>query len=324
MTSRGWTKQPSERLKRQQQPTQPQSQSKGKGQEQQNSIPKSQIVKDLEKILNGIKADKNAKDPEGGCFCQAREHKLSSYTPICFTCGLILCSLNLPYYTCPSCSTSLLSQPSTSTQLSNPKDTLIAKFQSDIDAQLAKELADRERAIEQARRAVGDFPTLGVPSPGQGNSPVGSGRNTPASSSYKVLSLTSKPAKGGGKARSKVTSTTHSSPASSTPDLHSALALANLNAVVDPAPPPSTRVPAPPTEDVYFGQYEGKWDKSRPWKEVRMGGVSYVQAPKKAEDGKDGTGRKRRRKGKGEGGKENASGEAGGWNAEAGPSSAVS
>ncbi|TDL19370.1 hypothetical protein BD410DRAFT_680526, partial [Rickenella mellea] len=92
------------------------------------------------------------KDPLGGCFCQARSHTLSLYTPICFYCGLILCKQNLPYHACPHCSTVLLSEAKSS--------ALIDQLERNVTETLANEAAERDRVAEEARRAAGAFPTL--------------------------------------------------------------------------------------------------------------------------------------------------------------------
>ncbi|KAK0431965.1 hypothetical protein EV421DRAFT_1911370 [Armillaria borealis] len=109
-------------------------------------------------------------DPKGGCFCQAKEHRLSPYTPACLTCGLVLCSLNLPQHACPHCH-----QPPPN------REALIVRLQGEIDELARREEEERERV----RKAVGAFPALG-----------GGGRATPTPppppSQHKVLSVNSK------------------------------------------------------------------------------------------------------------------------------------
>ncbi|KAJ7686325.1 hypothetical protein B0H17DRAFT_868991, partial [Mycena rosella] len=92
-------------------------------------------------------------DPKGGCFCQARAHPLSSYSALCRSCGLVLCAINLPQYACPHCTTPLLAPAQ--------RTTLVERLETQIAETLAREAAARERAAEEARRAVGAFPTLG-------------------------------------------------------------------------------------------------------------------------------------------------------------------
>ncbi|KAI0033366.1 hypothetical protein K488DRAFT_36800, partial [Vararia minispora EC-137] len=82
----------------------------------------------------------------------ARIHALSPYTPLCVSCGLILCSLQPTHLPCPSCTSPLL----TPTQ----RDALVAQVQSELDATLASELSERLRAEEAARAAAGAFPSL--------------------------------------------------------------------------------------------------------------------------------------------------------------------
>ncbi|KAJ6553343.1 hypothetical protein B0H19DRAFT_1156221 [Mycena capillaripes] len=62
--------------------------------------PISKAIRHLESLKNRLVASSgNAqKDPKGGCFCQAREHSLPTYSALCRSCGLILCEVNLPQY----------------------------------------------------------------------------------------------------------------------------------------------------------------------------------------------------------------------------------
>ncbi|KIJ67073.1 hypothetical protein HYDPIDRAFT_74062, partial [Hydnomerulius pinastri MD-312] len=82
----------------------------------------------------------------------AREHDLSTCVPLCQHCGLILCTLNLPYYACPHCSETLLD--------SFRRSTLRAQLEEELAKQLSKEEQERHRAIEEARNAAGAFPLL--------------------------------------------------------------------------------------------------------------------------------------------------------------------
>ncbi|KAI5477605.1 zinc finger, C2HC5-type protein [Pseudohyphozyma bogoriensis] len=109
----------------------------------------------------GVAATKDGKGKSrafGGseCFCQARLHPLSVYTPLCPTCGLVLCALNPPISPCPSCTTTLLT-PLQST-------SFVADLNTRREAVLARE-KDRnereEREREAERRAI-RFPELGM------------------------------------------------------------------------------------------------------------------------------------------------------------------
>ena len=83
---------------------------------------------------------------------KARDHPLSNYTPICRTCGLILCSMNLPQHACPFCSGALLSP--------EEKRSLVASLEKQIEDIQAREKEERQREAQQAKRAAGEFPTL--------------------------------------------------------------------------------------------------------------------------------------------------------------------
>src|SRR5258708_26358044 len=107
---------------------------------------KSKEVKKLESFLQAFQtASGLERDPKGGCYClgkkcihlskaeidnfcivryTARIHDLSPYAPICRSCGLILCSLNQPYYCCPGCHQPLLSTTTMSTTSSPTRETI--------------------------------------------------------------------------------------------------------------------------------------------------------------------------------------------------------
>ncbi|GMK58796.1 hypothetical protein CspeluHIS016_0602380 [Cutaneotrichosporon spelunceum] len=147
---------------------------KGKAKEEKIwDLPKSEETKRLEGIVEDLcqmqaGMGKGAPVNTPPCFCQARLHDLSRYTPQCAACGLILCSV-----------------------------------ESDIAAQIARE-QDARDAAEGERKAQllaqsggGAFPTL----PGGTRKP----QNT-AEAARKVLTIKSGQSKG--KARSKATVTT--------------------------------------------------------------------------------------------------------------------
>lgn len=103
-----------------------------------------------------------------------RIHPLSTYTPVCHTCGLPLCSLNLPYHPCPHppCRTSLLS--STPDPFRAQIQPLVARIETEIRDQLKKEENERVLAAEELRIREGAFPILRpspspTPSPSPGN-----------------------------------------------------------------------------------------------------------------------------------------------------------
>ncbi|KAL7422280.1 hypothetical protein Q5752_002926 [Cryptotrichosporon argae] len=138
------------------------------------------------------------------CFCQARVHALSAYTPHCPTCGLVLCAQHQPHAPCPSCGAALY----TSSALAR----LILRVQAEADAQAAREQAtrdERERA-RLARLAAesggGAFPTLPGAAPVQPPGPA-------QRQERKVLSLSTVGGKNAkGKAKATITTTTYRAP----------------------------------------------------------------------------------------------------------------
>ncbi|KAF9517848.1 hypothetical protein BS47DRAFT_1279827, partial [Hydnum rufescens UP504] len=88
----------------------------------------------------------------------ARTHELSSYTPLCTHCGLILCLLHHPNHPCPYCHSPLLSE--------SARTALVAKLHRELEVVLKKE-ADAQEAARQERleREIeaaggGSFPIL--------------------------------------------------------------------------------------------------------------------------------------------------------------------
>ena len=148
----------------------------------------------------------------------ALNHPLSTYTPACQHCGLILCTLHPVYAPCPSCHNPLLSPA----QLAR----VLLRVQQDIDAQLTIEQAERD-AVERERQqrliaesGGGAFPTLGG----------GPARPTPVPAALpaqerRVLTLG---AKGKGKGKTTLTTTT-----------------------IRPVSTPSPRPDTPPPDDIY-------------------------------------------------------------------------
>ncbi|EIM86403.1 uncharacterized protein STEHIDRAFT_42338, partial [Stereum hirsutum FP-91666 SS1] len=86
--------------------------------------------------------------------CLARNHNLSSHTPLCTSCGLILCALQPPYFPCPHCSSPLLTP---SQQLSH-----LSSLALQLSETLEREENQRLQAIENAKKAAGAFPVLGA------------------------------------------------------------------------------------------------------------------------------------------------------------------
>ncbi|KIM88481.1 hypothetical protein PILCRDRAFT_3459 [Piloderma croceum F 1598] len=261
-----WTKKassfPSERIKSNS-PSSSSANNKGKG--KARDPPKSKEVRKLEALADGVRGSSGKEtDPKGGCFCQARNHDLSTYTALCRDCGLILCELNMPYWACPHCISQILT-PSVRT-------SLLARLETQILERLALEERDRERAMEDARRAAGAFPTLtaGAAFPSsEGNSVVGQGAVTSGSineavhkNTHKVLSLNAKTKKA--TLSSYTTSPVPSRPPSRPISTHE-----------DEEPEP-VRVHKPPTVVAFVG----KLDHIRPWADLKSvgDGVKYIPA----------------------------------------------
>ncbi|KAF7296225.1 zf-C2HC5 domain-containing protein [Mycena chlorophos] len=243
--------------------------------------PKTRAVKELEGLIAGLNAmerDKPVPDPKGGCFCQARAHSLSPHTPLCRSCGLVHCMANPPQHACPSCGSSLL----TETQ----RTTLIGKLQTQLADTLASEDRARLQAAEEARRAIGAFPTL------SGAPPTA----VPAlqqPQTRTVLSLNSKTKRVTVSAYTKVASTPSSSAPSSRP-------------VTPELDPP--RVPAPASTVAFATR--ARVDAARPFIDLSGNGAVYIPPADLGDgeggdgvvnDGADGSGGKRRRKRKGKG-----------------------
>ncbi|KAI0666840.1 hypothetical protein C8Q78DRAFT_1072192 [Trametes maxima] len=214
--------------------------------------PKSKDVRRLEKLRDDLrKASGHDKDPKGGCFCQARMHSLSAYTPVCRACGLILCELNLPHYACPHCAGPLLNPAA--------RETLLDALESKVTETLAKEEEDRQRALQEAQNAEGAFPTLSAAGSRSGTPGPGPGVDAhPVNQTHKVLSLDSKTR------RVKVASYTP-------PSLSRAASSDKVNK--EPPPEPEhKRVLAPPKEVVCAAAPSIQ----RPWANMRGLAVTYV------------------------------------------------
>jgi len=237
---------PSDRIK---QPPNNVAKSKAKGKQQPSpEPPKSKAVRRLEKLLGGVQnSTGQEKGPKNGCFCLARTHELSPYVPICSSCGLILCSVNLPQYCCPHCETILMT--------GTVRQSLISQLEMQLASTIAEELESKEKAIQDAQKAAGAFPTLSgsalsLSSP----SPVHAASVPPPSKqTHKVLSLTSN--------KRVVISSYTSTPVHSRP--------VSRNEDVEEEP---IRVPRPPPEPTHADR-QPKPD--RPWENLIHGGVTY-------------------------------------------------
>ncbi|KAK7683287.1 hypothetical protein QCA50_013549 [Cerrena zonata] len=227
----------------------PKAKAKGK-QNDTTAPPKSVEVRKLEKLRKDL--DKSGgQDPKGGCFCQARDHVLSEYIPICRSCGLILCSLNAPCYACPHCATPILTPEG--------RLALISRIDNEISDTLLREEQQRQRAAEEVRQAEGAFPTLFTSSSKPSESAPGTLQSHPVNQSHKVLSLNSKTKK------VKVSSFTTHPPSS-----------ASISKDPEKGMPADLiqRVPPPPI-DVSFSTRQN--DTDRPW--ARLDGENAVYVP---------------------------------------------
>ncbi|KAF9055969.1 hypothetical protein BJ165DRAFT_1398733 [Panaeolus papilionaceus] len=257
-----------------------QGQGKGKG-KQREEEPKSQAVQSLETLLQEVKtANGRTKDPKGGCFCLARNHKVSAYTPICTACGLILCFLNRPQYCCPHCSDALLTEAN--------RGVLVEQIEAELASTIAKEIQDKERAILEAQQAAGAFPSLLGPAPQvQTKSPSPSPK--PVQESRTVVTLSNK------KKITVSSFTTVQKPSSSQ--------YSNQPNQENQDPNEPTRVP-PPREPPHASHQP---NTKRPWENLIKGPVQYVSQPRIDDEygGTEGSAGKaagsssRRRRGKG-------------------------
>ncbi|GAA5879262.1 hypothetical protein JCM8547_006033 [Rhodosporidiobolus lusitaniae] len=151
---------------------------KGKGKQPQAEEVGLELSEEAVKELGEIERALKSFQPNGGrakgkevkCFCAARLHPLSPYTPLCPHCSLVLCSLNTPSSPCPSCSHSPLLPPSSSA-------SHIATLETRREALIEREKARVRREKEQAERerAAIRFPELGADYSGIDRSSQGRG-----------------------------------------------------------------------------------------------------------------------------------------------------
>ncbi|KAM0749391.1 hypothetical protein T439DRAFT_327097 [Meredithblackwellia eburnea MCA 4105] len=134
----------------------------------------SDALKELEEIDGDIKslsplsntAEKKFRKA-GPCFCQARLHPLSTFTPLCPRCSLALCQLHPPLHACPSCTFSpLLPAAQVAHLLSQLSLRRSSLFKSEKDRH------SRQLEQEARERAAIRFPTLGSAGGGGAVGPV--------------------------------------------------------------------------------------------------------------------------------------------------------
>ncbi|KAA1475571.1 hypothetical protein DENSPDRAFT_883663 [Dentipellis sp. KUC8613] len=158
---------------------------KGKGKDKENAPPRSPAARRLDALIAALQPDAPPPPPTHSapaCFCQARSHPLSRFTPLCKRCGLVLCALQRPHAPCPACGAPLLTPPA--------RAALLAQLQAELDDTLAREERARLRALEDARAAAGAFPTLGQAGAGGAGGDAGGLRG--AEQTHRVLSLDAK------------------------------------------------------------------------------------------------------------------------------------
>src|SRR6266478_2994290 len=95
----------------------------------------------------------------------ARIHASSEHTPLCSSCGLVLCALQFPHRPCPHCTTPLLTP--------SARVALIAQLEELRVFALKKEVEAHEREAEELRLAEGAFPALWGSGSGGGGAAVG-------------------------------------------------------------------------------------------------------------------------------------------------------
>ena len=194
----------------------------------------------------------------------ARTHDLSSYTPICHKCGLILCSTNQPYHSCPHCGRNLL--------IGGVRETLVIQLESQLASTIAKETEEKERVIALAQKEAGAFPQLKGASQPSSHAHSPSSTPTPsARQTHKVMSLTGS---GSHKKRVLVSSYT-STPVSSRP------ASRTGDEAHDEEP---IRVPPPPLTPAHADRQPSL---TRPYENLLGWSVSYVP-PSRIDDGGNG------------------------------------
>lgn len=293
---------------------QPKQQKRGGGgskqQQQQHAPPPtvSPAVTALQRLISHIENPPPKSASGGSCFCQSRTHPLSPYTPLCMSCGLVLCSLNPPFHPCPfaDCSAPLLAV--------HAKRALVDQLSAQVAQTIADEEDTRRREDEARVRAAGAFPELGAPGSSSNNNNKLSSAGTSTSTSrqqprvvvaaaaaakasnyttqtrepqqqqfHKVISLSGK---------GKVTATyTRISPSPSSASLH---AKAESEDTI------LLRVPPPPEGPEYVKLDPADLNsKKRLYENLRGEGPVYIPLPSEAKarsDAREGSGKRRRKK----------------------------
>jgi len=189
----------------------------------------------------------------------AREHALSSHSPICRTCGLILCSINQAYYACPHCASLLLT--------SLVRISLEERLERSLFDAIKKEAEERQRAIEEAHKAAGAFPAL------PGTSTTNWGQSRSSNQPHKVLSLNAK--------SKKMTLLSYTPNPTSSSRFH-----------IPQEVEKEFRVPPPPAEVKYA---RSKPNPNQPWRHIEGGNVYYIPVSQiDGEDGSKGLGKTKR------------------------------
>ncbi|KAH0832927.1 hypothetical protein J3R83DRAFT_11894 [Lanmaoa asiatica] len=241
----------SDRIRPHPPPQRQQNKGKGKAKAPTPEPHKSKTVRELEARLDGARGSNGrVKDPKGGCFCQARKHALSNYVTMCRQCGMILCTLNLPHYACSHCASVLLDQ--------REREALVGRLEGELEEQMAREEAERQMAIEEARAAQGAFPML---SGSQAQTQVTRTLHTPPPppTTRTVLSLNA--------GTKTVTVSSYSTPT---------VTLSRPASRGQDREEEEGRMTGPPREVSYVKE---SLDPGRPWRNVRVGDVRYVPLP---------------------------------------------
>lgn len=187
---------------------------------------------------------------------------------MCRHCGLILCTLNPPYYACPHCTSPLLDE--------RDREAMVRRLEEELAEQLAREEAERQKAIEEARTAEGAFPML----PGS-QTQIQMSRTSrtpppPSAITRTVLSLNSE--------TKRVTVSSYSTPA---------VTLSRPASRAEDREEEG-RVPGPPGEVSHVTE---AWNPERPWKNVCAGDVRYVPLPRETTGDTSTRGTRRKRRG---------------------------
>lgn len=129
------------------------------------------VVEELTSTLPPTFSSSNATiDDRKLCFCQGRRHALAPYAPLCYSCGLILCSAIhpsplSPVSACPSCSASpLLSAAARSdlvAKLTSERQVLLEQQLLQIAFQREQKKLNKATARSAREEQAALFPHLG-------------------------------------------------------------------------------------------------------------------------------------------------------------------